>query len=76
MYRGTRLPALKGVYLFSDYGTSTLRAIVADGTTLKNSATLDTTGVDPQQIVSFGEDTHHELYVVELTGDILRLDPA
>ena len=76
VYRGDRVPSLRGAYLYSDYGTSTLRGIVASATTAQDSATIATTGEDPEQIVSFGQDDHRELYVVELTGDILRIDPS
>ncbi len=76
VYRGTHLPNLSGAYLYSDYGQSTLRALRVDGTTVKEAVTLTSTGAPPPQIVSFGEDSHHELYAADLGGTIYRLDPA
>lgn len=76
VYRGTKIPDLQGVYLYSDYGTSTLRALRANGTKATETATLATTGEPLAVVVSFGEDHHHELYAAELGGLIVRLDPA
>lgn len=75
VYRGTKIPALQGAYLYSDYGTSTLRALRVKGTTVSETATLPTTGVPLAVVVSFGEDLHNELYAAELGGLVVRLDP-
>ncbi len=64
VYRGARLPALDGTYLFSDYCSGTIWG-------------LDAAAADPEPrvlaegaggVASFGEDEAGELYVVDLAG--------
>ena len=75
VYRGDRIPSLRGAYLYSDYGVSTLRAIVAADTKVAEASTLATTGVDPEQIVSFGQDAKGELYALSFDGLVSKLVP-
>ncbi|MSQ78033.1 MAG: glucose dehydrogenase [Nitrospiraceae bacterium] len=65
VYRGSRLPALRGVYLYGDFCSGEIFAF-ADGT----QQTLLTTGV---RIASFGQDQAGELYVVGHGGTIHRI---
>jgi glucose/arabinose dehydrogenase len=76
VYRGSRLPSLDGVYLYSDYGTSTLRALRVDGGKVLEATTLTTTGDTMELVVSFAQDNHRELYAVSNGGLIFRLDPS
>lgn len=73
VYRGTRIPAMRGWYLFSDFCHGKIEAIrVVNGTVERASAlphTVDSPG-------SFGEDGSGELYVLSQTGAIFRFDPA
>ena len=78
-YRGKRLPQLDGVYFYGDFCTGLLRsfrftapAYVRDHWDWK--ARLDKQN-DLQQIASFGTDADGEVYIVLLTGHILRLEP-
>jgi glucose/arabinose dehydrogenase len=73
VYRGTKVPELTGVYLFSDFSAATLRGIrVADGK-LAQQAVIRTTGDEMAQVSSFGQDNDGELYVLSLGGAILRI---
>jgi glucose/arabinose dehydrogenase len=77
VYRGARIPGLVGRYLYGDFCSRRIRSFVlADGgasgeielTDALASATL-------ASITSFGEDEAGELYVVDGSGAILRVDP-
>ena len=67
VYRGTKILALQGTYIFGDFCTGTIWGY-QKGTT----QTLLTTD---QQISSFGEDQDGELYVVGFGGGIFRMTP-
>ncbi|HEX9713663.1 MAG TPA: hypothetical protein VGB52_14060 [Actinomycetota bacterium] len=73
VYRGTRIPALQGAYLFADFCTARLNALVTVGGLL--TVPLDL-GVSASLIASFGEDASGELYVLSTGGPIWRVDPA
>jgi glucose/arabinose dehydrogenase len=73
VYRGSAIPQLQGAYVFSDYCEGTLRALeVADGE-LTGETDL---GVDAGAVVSFVQGPDRELYVLDLTGPVYRIDPA
>ena len=73
VYRGQAIPALDGVYLFSDFCSGFIWGIdtrsVAAGQDPVAHLLLDA----PQGFVSFGEDDAGELYVVALDGSIYKL---
>ena len=68
VYRGSRLPALRGVYLYGDFCSGEIFALV-EGT----QQILLTTGL---RIASFGQDQDGELYVVGHGGTIHRIVEA
>ena len=68
VYRGSRLPALRGVYLYGDFCSGEIFAL-AEGT----QKILLTTGL---RIASFGQDQDGELYVVGHGGTIHRIVEA
>ena len=68
VYRGTKIPALLGTYLFGDFCTGEIWGY-KDGRT-QPLLTTD------QQISSFGEDRDGELYVVGYGGEIFRIMPS
>jgi glucose/arabinose dehydrogenase len=74
VYRGKRIPALDGVYLYGDLctgGVFTLRNGVDP-----SKARVEL-GYQPIQISSFGEDADGEVYVVDiLGGTIYRVEDA
>jgi glucose/arabinose dehydrogenase len=67
VYRGSRLPALRGAYVYGDYCSGEIFALV-EGT----QHVLLKTGL---QIASFGQDQDGELFVVDHGGTIHRLIP-
>jgi glucose/arabinose dehydrogenase len=72
VYRGARIPGLRGSYVFSDYCNGQLEAIqVAPG----GVSAHRTLGVDAGNVVSFGQDAASELYVMSPTA-LYRLDAA
>jgi glucose/arabinose dehydrogenase len=74
VYRGAAIPELVGAYLYSDACNGAVRALAVDADgELVAQADL---GVAGEQVVSFGQDADGELYVLDLTGPVHRLDPA
>ncbi len=73
VYRGSAVPDLRGVYLFSDFCSGYVWGIdaqaVAGGQPAEASLLLDA----PQGFVSFGEDDAGELYLVALDGSLYRI---
>jgi glucose/arabinose dehydrogenase len=67
VYRGTRIPALGGTYLFGDYCSGEIWGYRNGQTSLL----LDT----DLQISSFGEDGEGELYVIGHQGSIMKIVP-
>ncbi|MEO8325382.1 MAG: PQQ-dependent sugar dehydrogenase [Nitrospirota bacterium] len=67
VYRGKRLPALEGVYVFGDYCTGEIWGY-RDGQTTQ---LLDT----DLRIASFGEDRGGELYLIGHQGKIFQIVP-
>jgi len=65
VYRGTRIPALRGAYLYGDYCSGEVWGLVqADGKVVDRQP-LD---VPSHQIYSFGEDASGELYLLADDG--------
>jgi putative heme-binding domain-containing protein len=70
VYRGERLPALHGCYVYGDYVTGKLWALRHDGTQVVSLQEIADT---PLAIICFGVDNSGELYVVGYDGTIHRL---
>jgi glucose/arabinose dehydrogenase len=68
-YRGTAYPALQGIYFYADFCSGMIWGLQKSGAAWASSLLLDTA----YNISSFGEDEAGEIYVVSLSGDILRL---
>ena len=72
VYRGERLAALRGRYVFADFCKGEVLALVAgDGGT-------EATPLGPriESLASFGEDAARELYALSLISGLYRLDPG
>ena len=71
-YRGSAIPALRGFYLFADWGSGHVWAKKGPG-----GARSTVAGLDGQvaQISSFGQDAAGELYVVSLAGSVYKIVP-
>jgi glucose/arabinose dehydrogenase len=73
VYRGTRIPALRGGYLFADYCVGQLRAITVENGRVAQERELPARA---PSITSFGQDGDGELYVLSDGGGVFRVDPA
>lgn len=71
--RDPRLPALRGVYLYTDL---CLGRILATRVENGRASTPDDLGIDLPGITSFGVDGAGAVYVTTLGGTVYRLDPA
>ncbi|MFN8036997.1 MAG: PQQ-dependent sugar dehydrogenase [Acidimicrobiia bacterium] len=72
VYRGSRIPALVGAYLYADYCGHDIRAFTQrDGKAVGDRAL----GIGAGNIASFGEDGDGELYVLSQGDGVLRIDP-
>jgi glucose/arabinose dehydrogenase/murein DD-endopeptidase MepM/ murein hydrolase activator NlpD len=70
VYRGTRYPAMNGVYLYGDFCSGRLWGLRRSGTTWQNSLLQDTA----YAISTFGEDEAGELYLTDYnTGRIYHV---
>jgi hypothetical protein len=75
VYRGTKIAALKGWYLYGDYCSGEVLAVSNVAASRPKPVTLFGTG-SGRQVSSFGQDWAGELYVVDLRGTVYRIDPA
>ncbi|HEY6598767.1 MAG TPA: hypothetical protein VIZ30_05625, partial [Pseudomonadales bacterium] len=69
VYRGARIAALVGDYLYADYASGTVWSLTYDCANPPTNAEL-ATGQNP---TSFGEDNDGEVYVVSQNGGILQM---
>ena len=70
VYRGSAIPALDGVYLYSDECRGDLLGVIASDGHVTRRIDL---GLHVDTPVSFGEDAGGELYVISLGGPVYRL---
>ncbi len=71
VYRGTRIPELAGVYLYSDYCSGWLHSIHVVGGTVTEQRDWHIASVG--SITSFGEDATGELYMTSSSGGVYRI---
>lgn len=70
VYRGERLPELRGAYLYADYVTGTVWALrYAGGRVVSNTVLVH----QPKNIASFGEDAAGEVFLLVFDGAIYQL---
>jgi glucose/arabinose dehydrogenase len=73
VYRGARIPNLRGAYVFADYCEGEVRALRQENGQVAAERFLD---VSAANIAAFGEDDAGELYVLSQGDGLLRIDPA
>ena len=73
VYRGTKIPDLRGTYLYSDNCDGKIRGTPV-GTGVK-SEEIDF-GLEAPRVSAFGQDYANELYVLSLSDGVYRIDPA
>lgn len=72
VYRGARLPSLHGAYIYGDFGTGTIWALVYDGTNVVRNDVI----ANVPAITSFGEDNDAELFVISGNGALFSLSES
>ena len=73
VYRGERFPALQGSYFYGDFATGNIWRITKDEAgEYHNTIALEKSKV---VITSFAEDAKGELYVLNYSGEIMRVVP-
>jgi glucose/arabinose dehydrogenase len=70
VYRGSRIPALRGFYLFGDFGSGHVWVKRGPGA---NRHRLQGADGEVSRLSSFGEDARGELYVTSLAGPVYRI---
>ena len=70
VYRGSAIPALRGFYLFADFGSG---HVWVKRTPAAKRFTLPGADGRITQISSFGEDARGELYLVSLAGSVYKI---
>ncbi len=73
VYRGEAIPDLEAVYLFSDYCSGRVWATYRDSNMQWNTIEFLSTGM---QVSSFGVDEANEMYIIDYSGTVYRIDPA
>ncbi|MER5300452.1 PQQ-dependent sugar dehydrogenase [Streptomyces lasiicapitis] len=73
VYRGKKIPALKGQYVYSDYCDGTLRTLRIENGKVTGTGDLVVNG---GEVVSFAQGGNRELYVFDIGGSVYRIDPA
>ena len=77
VYTGTRIPALRGLYVFGDFGSGRMFALRLPDDRKQRIEQPIALGRWPIMPTTFGRDHDGELYVGEFTrGEILRIVPA
>jgi glucose/arabinose dehydrogenase len=70
VYRGTKIPTLRGYYLFADFCSGRIWRLRPGGGAAEMSISRQV-----RQITSFGEGVAGELYVVSLAGSVYKIVP-
>lgn len=73
VYRGAAIPALDGVYIYSDYCSGRVWGLYRNELGVWHTGVLSET---QRVITALGQDLQGGVYLVDYKGDVLRLDPA
>ena len=71
VYRGTKIPALRGIYTYSDNCNGAVMGVVERNGKAVQQRRL---GISQDGTSSFGEDASGELYILSLGGQVFRID--
>ena len=73
VYRGNKLPQLRGAYIYGDYGTGRIWGARYRNSRIEwNELIADT----PHQMLGFGEDANGEMFYADYAGAIYELEPS
>ena len=75
VYRGQDVPALRGAYIFGDYCTADIRALVLQDGAVADERELGVS-VAANSLSSFGQDLAGEVYVLSTDGTVYKIDAA
>jgi glucose/arabinose dehydrogenase len=77
VYRGTRIPALRGTYIYADYCSGNFGSFRMQGGQAVDvrEITADINPEDIPYITSLGVDNAGEMYVMSQAGGLYRIDP-
>ena len=73
VYRGSRVPALRGRYVYGDVCSGILWTLKAGRDSASDVRREDDT---VEQVASFGQDAAGELYVISLSGGVFRVSAS
>jgi uncharacterized repeat protein (TIGR03806 family) len=74
VYRGGAMPSLVGTYIYGDFETGNVWALLYDAENKPAPKVIAT--VDPQTLVGFGQGNDGEVYTVQISGAISKLVPS
>jgi glucose/arabinose dehydrogenase len=77
VYRGSAIPGLRGTYFYGDFGSGEIFTFVYSGgaATAETNVSADLDGpLQGNTLNSFGQDNSGEVYVVQISGSIFRID--
>jgi hypothetical protein len=75
VYRGSAVPDLVGVYLYSDYCSGFVRSFRFDGSGAADERRWPELEPPDNEVVSFGEDADGEVYLLTAGGAVHRIVP-
>lgn len=81
VYRGCRMPDLRGTYFYADFCSSFIRSFRMRGGQMveKKDRTRELTpsgSLRIEAITSFGQDARGEIYVIDQEGEVFKIIPA
>jgi len=74
VYRGTAMPSLVGTYIYGDFETGTIWALLYDANNKPVPTVIASVGAET--LVAFGQGNDGEMYTVQITGTISKLVPS
>ncbi len=76
VYRGDRIPALRGHYFYGDYCVGWIRSLVFDGDRIVSVHDWEKQLGSPGLLTTFGTDASGEILVATQEGRLYRIEPA
>jgi hypothetical protein len=81
VYRGCRLPDLRGTYFYADFCAAFIRSFVIEAGEVTDSQDRTAQlapggGMAIGQITSFGEDAQGEIYITDRAGEVFKIVPT
>jgi glucose/arabinose dehydrogenase len=74
VYRGSKIPGLRGTYFYADYVVSKVWTFKWNGEASVTPTEITNDLNPPQALSSFGQDNYGEVYLTSLTGTIYRIE--